>query len=125
MKMLVVDDSLSLRERLVRMFSGMKGVELVAQAADVRLAYDAVEEMQPEVIILDIQMRDGNGIDLLRDVKQKYPDTVAIMLTNYPYAQYRQKCAELGADYFFSKSTDLKQLIKTIQQLAGESGFHE
>jgi len=124
-KMLISDDSISIRERLVRMFSTMDGIELVGAAQDVRRAYDAIGKLRPDVVILDIQMGEGSGIDLLRDVKQNYPATVAIMLTNYPYPQYRQRCLDLGADYFFSKSTDLKLMIETVQQLVGKRRIHE
>ena len=56
---------------------------------------------------------------MLREVKRSYPSTIAIMLTNHPYPQYQQRCAELGADYFFCKSTDSKLLIEIGEQLAG------
>ena len=123
MKMLISDDSVSIRERLVRMFSTMDGIELVGEAQDIHRAYDAIQTLRPDLVILDIQMGEGSGIDLLRDVKQNYPSTVAIMLTNHPYPQYRQRCLDLGADYFFSKSTDLKLMIETVRQLVGKGAF--
>ena len=123
MKMLISDDSVSIRDRLVRMFSTMDGIELVGEAQDIHRAYDAIQTLRPDLVILDIQMGEGSGIDLLRDVKQNYPATVAIMLTNHPYPQYRQSCLDLGADYFFSKSTDLKLMIETVRQLVGKGAF--
>lgn len=123
MKILIVDDSAALRERLAAMFSAIPGLEVVGQAADVPSASAAISELRPDIAVLDIEMSGGSGIDVLRDLKQAYPATVAIMLTNHPYPQYRQRCAELGADYFLCKSTDSKLLIEIGERLAKAKGI--
>ena len=126
MKILIADDSAPLRERLVEMFSHVRGIEVVGQAQDVREALDSVRTLQPDVLILDLQMPGGSGIDVLREVKQNHPSLVAIVLTNHPYPQYQQRCAELGADYFLCKSLGLEPLIEICKRLTGVKGnVHE
>jgi len=115
---LIADDSAALRERLVEIFSEVRGLNIVGLAEDVATATAAIAELKPEVVILDIQMSGGTGIDVLCDLKRSYPSTVAIMLTNHLYPQYRQKCLELGADYFLSKSIDMQLLIDIVRHLA-------
>jgi two-component system response regulator DevR len=121
---LVVDDSASLRERLVAMLSAVDGLEVVGEAQNAREALSAIHNLRPEVVILDIQMPDGTGIGVLREVKRDYPGTVVIILTNHAEAQYQKRCLELKADYFLSKSTDWKLLIEIAEQLAGTRGHH-
>lgn len=122
LRLLIADDSTTLCERLVNMFSELAGVEVVGLATDVSSAEDAISRLKPDVVILDIQMPGGSGIDVLRSLKQRRDPLITIMLTNHPYPQYRQKCLELGADYFFSKSTDAQQLVAVIGRLVTSQG---
>jgi CheY-like chemotaxis protein len=115
----VVDDSASLRQRLVEMLSAVDGLEVVGEAQNACEAVSAIHSLRPEVVILDIQMPDGTGLGVLREVKRDYPGTVVIMLTDHAEAQYQKRCLELKADYFLSKSADWKLLIEIGEQLAG------
>jgi Response regulator containing a CheY-like receiver domain and an HTH DNA-binding domain len=78
------------------------------------------------VVLLDIHLLNGNGIDVLQRLKKEKPAPAVIILTNYPYPQYRQKCLEAGADFFFVKSTEFDQVVpalrKLIQQASGVGG---
>lgn len=118
LRVLIADDSIALCDRLVDMFSEIDGVEIVGLAKDVASAGAAVNELIPDVAILDIQMPGGSGLDVLKALKASRSTAIVIMLTNHPYPQYQQKCLELGADYFFSKSSDAKRLLEVIGQLA-------
>jgi DNA-binding NarL/FixJ family response regulator len=118
LKVLIADDVAAMRERLAEMLLQIEGLEIVAQAGTGSEASGAIQVLRPDLVILDIQMPDGNGIDVLRQAKQNYPNTVVIMLTNHPYSQYQKKCAELGADYFLGKSTDSKLLLAIAEHLA-------
>jgi DNA-binding NarL/FixJ family response regulator len=69
------------------------------------------------VVILDIRMPDKSGIEVLKDIRNKKLPIRVIMLTNYPYPQYRKKCEELGADYFFDKVTEIEEIPKVIEEL--------
>jgi PAS domain S-box-containing protein len=115
MKVLVADDSQPIRERLVERLSRLSGVE-VAEATDAAGALRQVELFQPDVAVLDIRMP-GGGIKALTEIKQNYPGTTVMVMTNYPYAQYRHKCLDEGADFFFDKSTEFEQVAETIRQL--------
>ena len=122
MRLLIVDDSAAWRQRLAAMFSPVEGIEVVSQAQDAPEALALVRALRPEMVILDIQMPGGGGIDVLREVKRDYPKTVVVMLTSHPEPPYRQRCAELGADYFLSKSTGSQLLIEIGEQLAAAAG---
>jgi len=118
MKIVIVDDSIVIRQRLVRQLREMDGIEVVGQAADVPVAKVLVERLKPDVAILDIRMPSGSGADLLRELKQLTPAPKVIMLTNYPYPENRKKCMDLGADFFFDKSTDFQEVVGLIGRMA-------
>jgi len=118
MRVVIVDDSVVIRQRLVRVLSELDGIEVVGQAADVPVAKVLVERLKPDVAILDIRMPSGSGADLLRELKQLTPAPKVIMLTNYPYPENRKKCMDLGADFFFDKSTDFQEVVGLIGRMA-------
>ena len=126
MKIVIADDSAPLRERLVEMLSHIQEIEVVEQAQDVREALDSVRTLQPDLLLLELHMPGGSGFDVLREVKRSYASIVAIVLTNHPYPQYRQRCAELGADHFLCKSGGLEPLIEILRAAGrSEGNIHE
>ena len=116
-KVFVADDSLIIREHLVTMLEELIDVEIVGQAGTVAEAINAIEKLQPDVVILDIRLPDGSGIDVLQTIKQDEPAPVVIVLTNYTYPAYRQKCLRAGADFFLDKSTEFDQIPELFERL--------
>src|SRR5437016_3226766 len=104
MKVLIVDDAVEVCERFAALLKSVEAVSISGFAHSVAQANISIEALRPDVILLDIQMPDGSGIDVLKKAKRQIPSPVVIMVTNYPFPQYRKKCLEAGADYFFDKS---------------------
>jgi DNA-binding NarL/FixJ family response regulator len=117
---LIADDSALVRERLADMIAELEGVELVGQAHDTDTALEAIRRLKPHVMILDIRMPGGSGIQVLEAAKQEMGPPVAIMLTAFAYAQYRRKCLEAGAEYFFDKSSEFECVAETLEGLQRE-----
>jgi DNA-binding NarL/FixJ family response regulator len=118
MKVFLVDDSTMVLKKLVAMISGIEGIEIAGQAMTARDAIQSIVALKPDVVILDIRLNGGgSGMDVLKEIKKEIPPPIVIMLTNYPYPQYREKCQALGADYFFDKVTEIEKIYDTFQQL--------
>jgi len=117
MKVLIVDDSKIVCKGLQQMLTGVPGIDIVGQAYNGKDAITSISELKPDVVILDIRLPDLSGIEVLKDIRAKKLSTLVIMLTNYPYPQYRKKCEELGADYFFDKVTEIDKIYDTLKQL--------
>jgi two-component system response regulator DevR len=115
----VVDDSVLVRERLIDLVSEIDGVEVIGQAGDVKEAEGSIRELNPDAIILDIRLPGGSGIEVLRQVKREHAATVVIVLTSYPYPQYRNECLDAGADYFLHKATEFSKVGEILNRLAG------
>ncbi len=117
MKLFLVEDSVLIRNRMRRMLQDVEDVEIAGETGDAREAIGKIPQVQPDVVLLDIHLLGGSGIDVLQTLKKGVQNPVIIVLTNYAYPQYRQKCLEAGADYFFVKSTEFDRVIPTLGEI--------
>jgi DNA-binding NarL/FixJ family response regulator len=118
MQIFIADDSEILRERLVEVLSEIDSVHIIGQGGEPIEVIQAVERLKPDLVILDIRMPGGNGIHVLETLKKTKNPPIIIMFTNFPYLQYRKRCLDAGADYFFYKGTEFEKLIETVRELA-------
>lgn len=121
MKVLIVDDSVLLRERLTAMISELPEIEIIGQAESAENAINSIRILKPDVTILDIRMPEGNGFEVLENIKKDKSTPLIIVLTNYHYPQYRKKCMDSGADFFFDKSTEFQKVIEVLKKFIKES----
>ena len=118
MKAFIVDDSDLLRERVIGLISEIDGVEIVGETNSMLGAVDKIKASLPDVLILDIHMKEGNGIEILKRIRRTDLVPIVIMLTNYPYPQYREKCEAAGANFFLHKATEFQKLVDIIEELS-------
>ena len=117
MRILIADDSVVVRDRLISLLGDIPGIEVVGQAGDAPEARGLAEKLRPDVAILDLRMPHGSGADVLQDIKRLNPAPKVIMLTNYPHPENRKKCIDRGADYFFDKSTEFKKVVSVLSEM--------
>ena len=117
MRLFIADDSEILRVRLIDMLSEIEGVEIIGQAQESLDTIESIQELNPHVVILDIRMPRINGVKVLEAIKKDDESPTVIIFTNYPYPQYRKRCMDLGADFFFDKSTEFEKLVDTVKYL--------
>lgn len=117
LKVLIIDDSEAVREALKDILSEISRVELIGEANDGEYGIDIITKLEPNVIILDLNMPKINGLDVLSFVKKNYPSIVVIVMTNYPTEYFRLKCGKLGADYFFDKSNEFELIYKALDDI--------
>lgn len=122
LSILIVDDSDAIRERLTEMLCAIRGVGPVAQASDAGEARRYLAEGWADVIVLDIALPDGSGIDLLQGIRRSERPAVVVMLTNCASTPYRTRCLASGADFFLDKSTGFERLTEIIAARAQEAG---
>ena len=115
-RVFIADDSLVVREHLVTMLDELPSIAIVGQAENVAEAINGILELQPDVVILDIRMPGGSGIDVLQQIKLDELKPIVIILTNYPHPAYRQKCLQAGADFFLDKSTEFDQIPELLER---------
>lgn len=118
MKVFLVEDSPEICERLRNMIDGIPCIKLVGSVDNEADAVRDIGAVQPDLVILDLNLASGSGIEVLRQIKLHAFSGVVIVLTNFAYPQYRKKCVELGADYFLDKSQEIEILNALLVRLA-------
>jgi len=118
LKIFIVDDALPIVDRLTNLLSGIKNIKIVGIATNATKAFDYIIKSNPDVVILDIHMPDGSGIEILRRIKNSKPSTVVIMLTNYTETVYQTVCKIEGADYFLDKSIEFDKVPEICRNLS-------
>lgn len=117
MNVVLIDDSLLVRERVADIVSQLPGIQITGEAGNSIEAIDVVRELNPYVVILDIRIPGENGVEVLKKLRNEFAELKIIMLTNYPYSQYKAECFKYGADYFLSKSGEFDKLPDVLNEL--------
>ncbi len=121
LKVFIVDDSRAFRNELINHLSKLKESKIVGQAKDSVEAIEAIRKLKPDVLILGIPIPGGNGIRLVKNIKMDKLAPMVIILTHYPYRQYRRRYMDAGADFFFDKSTEFEKIIDVLKKLIQDS----
>src|SRR5882757_5748825 len=112
-RVLLIGDSAVLTRRLVDLLSEPGRVEVAAQAATQTEAVTRLKEGAYDVLVVDIELAEGNGVAVIRHARQLYPPEVQpliVVLTNYASDFVRDHCFAAGADYFLDKMRDISML---------------
>ena len=105
---LIVDDSIILSDRIIQLIREEGLIHTIVHVGTYELALEQLRLQQPDLILLDISLPDGNGIDILRMTRTLYPDTKSIIVTNHADEYYKDLCISLGAFSFLDKSKDFE-----------------
>lgn len=117
LRVFIADDSVLVRERLAALVSESEGSEVVGQAGNAPEAIDAIRQLRPDVVILDVRMPGGSGLQVLEKIKQSRADPVVIMFTAFSYPQHEKRCLQAGADYFLDKAAGFPRIPGLLQQV--------
>ncbi len=124
-KVFLVDDSIVLRQRVSEMLRDIPGIEVLGWAEDGSHAVNCIRRLRPDVVVLDIQMPHGTGLDVLKSSQPMAGSPLFIVFTNFPYPQYRKRALEYGAQFFFDKTNEFNKLHDLFAQLTCSSEHHE
>jgi DNA-binding NarL/FixJ family response regulator len=117
LRVLIVEDSPGVRQALKTLISEIKGLALVGCARDVPQGRDALRQLSPDIVILDIQLPGGSGLDLLKALGKSEPKPPMVIVFSGADARYRHTCLEMGADCFFDKPLELAMLEDLLRKL--------
>jgi DNA-binding NarL/FixJ family response regulator len=126
LKTYIVEDSRVIRENLIATLEELVPAEVVGVADDEATAVQwlTAPHHAAELVIVDIFLKAGSGLGVLRSLQDHLPRRTLVVLSNYTTPEMRRKCLALGADRVFDKSYDIDALIAycTRLLLATESG---
>jgi DNA-binding NarL/FixJ family response regulator len=114
----LVDDSRLVRERIEALLASLDGARLVGHAEGADEASARILALLPQVVILDLKLAQGSGLDVLRAVCPQAPQIDFYMLSNFATDAYRRTATQLGARGFFDKTQEFAQLMDVLAQRA-------
>lgn len=125
-RLLVVDDHEVVREGLRVVFEHERDVTIVGEAGSVREAKAAIVRTRPDVVLLDIQLLDGSGLEISEFVRREVPETACLVLTAFANDDLLQKAIEAGAAGFVLKQINSTELVSCVRRVAqGETLLDE
>lgn len=123
-KVLLVDDHAILRDGLKMVLDAQPGISVVGEAENGREALDMVEELHPDVVVMDIAMPQMNGAEATRQIKRRFPQTRVVILTMHENQQYLMQIVNAGATGAVLKRSAGSELVTAVKAAArGESFF--
>lgn len=122
----IVDDHPVVRQGVAMTLGHESDLELVGEAASAAEALAAIEKTCPDVAIVDLTLKDSNGLDLVKDIRIRFPDIRVLVLSMRDESFYAERCLRAGARGYVSKDEGPRRLVEAIRQvLRGEIAVSE
>lgn len=123
MNVFIVEDSAIMLKNLQSMLSDIPGVAIIGHAVDESGAIERIKALRPDVVTLDLWLKTGSGIDVLKNIKIHHARIKVVVLTNCTNEVYAKYCMRIGADHFFDKSSQLLQFRDVLREWAHPDCF--
>jgi DNA-binding NarL/FixJ family response regulator len=113
-KVFITDDHYMVVEGIRSLLAGEKDIELIGSASNAESCMAFLKNRQPDVLLLDINLPDQNGIELCKEIKQIYPDVFILGLSTFNQASYIQEMMNNGASGYILKNATQRELTEAI-----------
>ena len=117
LRILVVDDHEVVRQGLVALLDRRAGFEVVAQAGSVAEAIATAARFEPDVVVMDVRLPDGSGIEACREIRAARPETRVVMLTSYPDEEAVLSAIIAGASGYLLKQVRGRDLVAALESV--------
>lgn len=116
-RVFIVEDHPIMREGLVQTIEQEEDLEVCGEAEDVNGAYKATGEGQPDLVIVDISLKGGNGLDLVKMLKKRNPDIHILVLSMYEENIYAGRAIRAGAQGYIMKYEETEEFLRAVRQV--------
>ena len=114
----LVEDSPILTKLLIGLLEAEPEVLVVGHADNARAATEDIVAHRPDAVVLDLHLREGSGIDVIRALRDAGPLPTCIVLTTHSGLPYRKAALEAGAHHFFDKSTEIPLMLSLVRTMS-------
>jgi DNA-binding NarL/FixJ family response regulator len=115
-KILIVEDSRVVRDRWRNLLAGLEGIEIRGLAEGPDEALHLLQGTEFDAVLLDFRLKDGDAFPVLKAAKELHPAPMVIVLSNHSQPQYRDRCLQAGADYFFDKAGEFDRALHVLER---------
>jgi len=122
LRLVVVDDHEVVRQGLVALLDRRDTFQVVGEAGNVEEAMTVVRRMKPDLVIMDVRLPDGSGIEACRDIRSEMPEVRVVILTSYPDEEAVLSAIIAGASGYLLKQIRGRDLVSAVEAVGrGES----
>ncbi len=120
-KVFIVEDHPLMRDGLARLFNSEPDLMVCGQASTAHEALKMIQGLKPDIVIVDITLPDGNGLDLIKDMKRRSIQSFPLVLSMHDESLYAERALRAGAKGYIMKHEASKEVVKAIHRvLEGE-----
>jgi DNA-binding NarL/FixJ family response regulator len=116
-RILIVDDHPLLRQGITQLINEEKDMHVCGEADDPHKAMDAIETMDPDVVILDISLKGASGIELLKNLKARFPRLLVLILSMHDESVYAQRALRAGAAGYIMKQEATDKVLTALRRV--------
>ena len=124
-KVFLVEDSPLVLGRLKDLLSGVPGTQIVGEAGTASAAIAGILDAQPDIALLDLNLAEGSGLDVLRALHARMPQVAFYMLSNFSAYPYRELAQRLGAKGYFDKTKEFERVRDLVAASAANAAKGE
>ena len=122
LRLLIVDDHEVVRQGLVSLLDRREGFQVVAEAGTVAEAIEQAQRFEPDIVVMDVRLPDGSGIEACREIRAELPGTKVVMLTSFPDEEAVLSAIVAGASGYLLKQVRARDLVAALEAVGrGES----
>lgn len=124
-RVLVVDDHAILRDGICSLLERQEGLNVVGEAGNGREALERVEELQPDIVLMDVSMPEMDGLEATRRIKSAHPEIKVLVLTQHDNQEYINPLLQAGASGYVLKRSGGREVVTAIRQVYEHGVFLE
>src|SRR5574340_713389 len=117
LRLVVVDDHEVVRQGLVSLLDRREGLQVVAEAGSVAEALEMTRKFQPDIVVMDVRLPDGSGIEACREIRSELPATRVVILTSYPDEEAVLSAIIAGASGYLLKQIRARDLVSALESV--------
>lgn len=124
-RVLIVDDHAILRDGIRSLLQSQDGISVVGEASNGREALERVEQLEPDIVLMDVAMPEMDGIQATEEIKNSYPQVKVLILTQHDNWEYIDPLLQAGASGYVLKRSGGREVVTAIRQVHEKGAFLE
>lgn len=117
LRLLVVDDHEVVRQGLVSLLERREHFQVVAEAGTAAEAVEMARKFEPDLVVMDVRLPDGSGIEACREIRSEFPNTKVVILTSYPDEEAVLSAIIAGASGYLLKQIRGRDLVASLESV--------
>jgi two-component system response regulator DevR len=123
LRVFLVEDSAAMLRSLETLIAEVPEVTIAGRAGTVQAAVEGIAGARPDVVVLDLRLPDGSGLDVMRSIRKNMSSPPAIIVFSSESGEgIRRACLRLGADFVLDKSSEFHRIVEVLQSIIEERG---